>query len=268
MSNKECCCCGGENKVTLDEKSQVIQNFYNAAAEGLGPYSNKIDKFSPAGPTEKIVQILKNSGKRKVLDLGCGMGTTLLRIVKEHDAEMLIGVDFSEKMIEKAKSTSNDLPEDLKKKVGFFTSNVSKLPYLDGQFDFIYSECVLNLVADRDIVLKEVNRVLAPGGIFIYTDFVSYETVPEEIRENLNVISGCRAGSITLDDNIKYMEQNGFDKIEKYDYTIEKTKRYKELLEDNPENAETVKQFEKDFPFVSKFLEEKIGYYVICGSKK
>lgn len=263
MLENQCCC--GEKETTLDEKSQVIQDFYNAAAEGLGPYTSKVDKFSPQGPTEKIVEHLKASGKKRILDLGCGMGTTLLRIAKEYEAELLIGVDFSEKMIERAKKTSEELDPQLRAKIGFFTADVSQIPYLDNQFDFIYSECVLNLVADRDQVMKEIKRVLAPGGVFIYTDFVSYQSVPDEIRDNLSVISGCRAGSITLDENIAYMAKYGFDEIQKFDYTLEKNKRYKELLEDNPETLEKVKKFEEEFPFVNKFLEEEIGYYVITG---
>lgn len=269
MSKNDCCCCGGSNNKKLDEKSQIIKDFYNSAAEGMGLYNKDVDKFSPDGPTEKIIEILKKSGKSRIIDLGCGMGTTLLRITKEYDnADLYIGLDFSDKMIEHAKNAAKQLSEDKKGKVGFFVANLSELPYLDGQFDFIYCECVLNLVADRKKAMNEIQRILAPGGIFVYTDFISYKPVPAEIREDLTVISGCRAGSITMEENIQFMVDNSFEDIQKYDYSFEKKKRYRSLLKDNEEAQEVVDKFEKEKPFAAKFLEDEIGYYVISGVKK
>jgi ubiquinone/menaquinone biosynthesis C-methylase UbiE len=262
------CCCGG-NEMKLDEKSQTIKDFYNSAAEGTGLYNKDVDKFSPDGPTEKIIEILKGSDKTKILDLGCGMGTTLLRIVNEYNnADLYMGLDFSENMVEHAKNTAKSLPGKDKNKVWFFVANISDLPYLDGQFDFIYCECVLNLVIDRKKVMNEIQRVLAPGGIFVYTDFIAYKPVPAEIRDDLSVISGCRAGSITMDENIKLMEDNLFENILKFDYSFEKKRRYRELLKDNSEAQEVVNKFEKEKPFSSDFLETEIGYYVVSGIKK
>jgi len=176
-------------------------------------------------------------------------------------------LDFSENMVEHAKKSAQSLPEKDKNRVGFFVANISDLPYLDGQFDFIYCECVLNLVMDRKRVMSEIQRVLAPGGIFVYTDFIAYKPVPAEIRDDLSVISGCRAGSITMDENIKLMEDNSFENIEKLDYSYEKKKRYRELLKDNKEAQEVVNKFEQEKPFSADFLEAQIGYYVVSGVK-
>ena len=267
MSENECCCCSGEKK-KLDKKSQTIKDFYNSAAEGMGPYTKDVDKFSPNGPTEEIVKILMGSDKKRILDIGCGMGTTLMRIVNEYtQGELFMGVDFSDKMIERAKEGSKTLPLEIKKKIGFFMADVNELPYMDEQFDFIYTECVLNLVRDREKVMSEIERVLAPGGIFVYTDFISLKPVPEEIREDLGLVSGCRAGSITMDENMEYMKKHSFKDIQTYDYSFEKNRRYKELLEDNIEAQEQVKQFEEKNPFAAKFLEDEIGYYVVTGRK-
>lgn len=262
-------CCGSKSEKKLDEKSQIIKDFYNSAAEGLGLYREGIYKFSPDGPTEKILDILKVSGKKKILDLGCGMGTTLLRIVKEYkDAELYMGIDFSDKMIEQAKESAGSLDGDERKKVGFFVAEVCELPYMDEQFDFILCECVLNLVSDRAKAMNELQRVLAPGGIFVYTDFISYKPVPTEIREDLSVVSGCRAGSITMEENIQYMEDNSFIDIEKFDYSYEKEKRYRNLLKEDAEAQEIVAKFEKEKVFAAEFLEKEIGYYVVKGIKK
>lgn len=269
MENNKINCCCGEGKKELDIKSKTIKEFYDSAAEGVGIYTKDVDKFSPDGPTEEIVSRLLESNKTKVLDIGCGMGTTLMRVAQEHKiGELFIGLDFSEKMIQRAKEGREGLPQDIKKKLGFFTADICEIPYMDQQFDFIYVECVLNLVQNREKALNEISRVLAPGGIFCYTDFISKKTVPTEIKEDLGLVSGCRAGSITMDENIVYLKKAFFQNIEVFDYSYEKKKRYTELLKDNPEAQKQVEYFAEKNPFAATFLEEEIGYYVVVGVKQ
>jgi ubiquinone/menaquinone biosynthesis C-methylase UbiE len=261
------CCCSGEEK-KLSEKSMAIKKFYNDAAEGIGIYDKDTEKFSPDGPTQEIVDNLYKSGKTHILDIGCGMGTTLARIAGEYDdAELMIGIDFSEKMIERANERKMSLPDELKKKMGFFRGDICEIPYMDETFDFVYVECVLNLVEDRKKAIEEVKRVLKKGGIFYYTDFVSNVTVPVEIKDDLNLVSGCRAGAITMDENIRYLQDAGFIDIEIVDYSYEKEKRYKEILENSEEIRKQIEYFEKKNPFAADFLEREMGYYVISCAK-
>jgi len=261
------CCCSGEEKI-LSAKSMAIKKFYNDAAEGIGIYDKDTEKFSPDGPTQEIVDNLYKSGKTHILDIGCGMGTTLARIAGEYDdAELMIGIDFSEKMIERANERKMSLPDELKKKMGFFRGDICEIPYMDETFDFVYVECVLNLVEDRKKAIEEVKRVLKKGGIFYYTDFVSNVTVPVEIKDDLNLVSGCRAGAITMDENIRYLQDAGFVDIEIVDYSYEKEKRYKEILENSEEIREQIEYFEKKNPFAADFLEREMGYYVISCAK-
>ncbi len=261
------CCCNGEEK-KLSEKSMAIKKFYNDAAEGIGIYDKDVEKFSPDGPTQEIVENLYKSGKTHILDIGCGMGTTLARIAGEYEnAELMIGIDFSEKMIERANERKMSLPDELKKKMGFFRGDICEIPYMDESFDFVYVECVLNLVEDRTKALNEVNRVLKKGGIFYYTDFVSKVAVPAEIKDDLNLVSGCRAGAITMDENIQYLQDAGFANIEIVDYSYEKEKRYKELLENSEDIRKQIDSFEKKNPFAADFLEREMGYYVVSCTK-
>ncbi len=134
----EDCCGKQQGALSSDNKSQVIRNFYDTVATGDGPYSKEVNKFSPDGPTEEIFDCLLQNNKTAILDIGCGMGTTLLKIVQKYEsAELLIGIDFSEKMIQQAKKDRSTLPEKLGKKMGFFTANACALPYMDNQMFLI-----------------------------------------------------------------------------------------------------------------------------------
>lgn len=260
-------CCSSESE-PRDIVSQTIKEFYDSVATGSGPYASQTDKFSPSAPTEKIVEYIHAFGKARILDLGCGMGTTLLRLVQEYAVgTQFIGVDFSEKMIERARNGSQQLPSSIRSKIGFFTADAQALPYMDGQFDLIYSECVFNLIPDREKAMREVERLLSPGGVFIYTDFVAFSPVPQQVRENLNLVSGCRAGSITLSENVAWLERQGFTGIECINFTADKNKRYAELMASSPEIRQNFEDFQAQHENSAKFLDEKVGYYLLVGIK-
>lgn len=139
---------------------------------------------------------------------------------------------------------------------------------MDNAFDFIYSECVLNLVPDRNKVLQEVHRVLSPGGIFIYTDFIAFEAVPQNIRENINLMSGCRAGSLLLSENLSSLEQNGFTSFIVENHTEDKNLRYAEMLENSEEYRMQYFELQEKEPEASSFIEHKLGYYLVSSITK
>lgn len=262
---KNCC---STDPTPLDTASKTIKDFYDSVASGSGPYTSKTDKFSPSEPTEQIVRYIHDSGKSRILDIGCGMGTTLLRLLKEYTkGDQFIGVDFSDKMIDRAREESSLLSPEHRKKVGFFPADAQNLPYMDEQFDLIYSECVFNLMSNREKAISEVSRLLSPEGIFIYTDFVSFADVPDDIQKNLNLVSGCRAGSITLSQNIQFLENNGFTKIECVDFTESKNRRYAELMTSSEEIQNDFQEFQQQYPNSADFLDKKVGYYLLIGTK-
>ncbi|ACV59992.1 putative arsinothricin biosynthesis methyltransferase ArsM [Alicyclobacillus acidocaldarius] len=260
-------CCSAEPE-PLTPAKRVIKDFYDTVAVGSGPYPASTDRFSPAAPTEKILEYVKRTNCRRILDVGCGMGTTLLRMAQEHvSGVQFIGVDFSEKMIERARTSSLSLHDDLRKKIGFFVANAESLPYMEGQFDFVFSECVLNLIPEREKAIAEVMRVLAPGGMFVYTDFVAFSPISNSIRDNLNLVSGCRAGSKTLSENIRLLEETGFVKIECIDFTSDKNKRYADLMNESEQIRREFEEFRNLYPDAAAFLDERVGYYLILGCK-
>lgn len=264
-SNSNCC---SPVEAELDPVSQAIKDFYNAAADGDGSYSEGTDKFSPSGPTEEIIRLVLNSDKEKILDIGCGMGTTLMSIAESHTlGKQFIGVDFSERMIARARDKSKDLQENIRKNSAFFVADVQEMPYMDEQFDFIYSECVFNLVQNRTKAMQEVHRLLAPGGIFVYTDFVSFADVPGEIKNDLSLVSGCRAGSIRLSENLSLLEEQGFRDFDIINFTEDKNKRYRELMDSSEEYRREHAHFKENHPLAHEFLETKVGYYLIKAVK-
>lgn len=264
MQEQNVSCCSPVNEEI--NVHQNVKDFYDSVAAGSSPYSDNVNKFSPTAPTEWIINFVQCSNKDRILDIGCGMGTTLLNIAKNYTkGSQFIGIDFSEKMIERAKIESKLLLPDLKNKVGFFSANAQSLPYLDGQFDFIYSECVFNLLPNRQKALFEIERVLSPNGILIYTDFVAYQEVPEAIRSNITLLSGCRAGSITLSENFKALEECGFVDFECVNFTADKNKRYLELMNSSPFIKQKYEELDEDS---SEFLEKQIGYYLFLARKK
>lgn len=260
--------CCSEAPPVLDQASQAIKAFYDSAAVNEGPYDASVDKFSPSAPTEKIAEMVITLKPKRIFDIGCGMGTTLLQLAKISGATQLIGVDFSEKMIERAKNSRNAIPVELQRKIGFFTADAEKLPYMDAQFDLAYSECVFNLLPQREQAFAEVARVLDEDGIFVYTDFVTTEPVPEIIRTNLQFVSGCRAGAWTLERNLGALKCAGFVSTEVVDFTEDKNKRYAALMANSKQIQEENLKFRESSPDAWSFLEDKVNYVLIMAKKR
>ncbi|GHD81871.1 putative arsinothricin biosynthesis methyltransferase ArsM [Vogesella fluminis] len=261
-------CCSG-TVAKLDDRSQAIKDFYDSVARNEGPYAQNVDKFSPSAPTEKIISLANEYQPATVLDIGCGMGTTLLKLSPQLGAaKQLIGIDFSESMVERAKQERQSLSTEAQRKLGFFVANACSLPYMDGHFSFTYSECVFTLLPEREQAFREVFRVLDENGTFVYTDFVSTEEVPETVRNDLGLVSGCRAGAWTLDKNVASLKEAGFTSIEVIDFTEDKNARYAELRESSPQIAKEFNEFCEKHPESHSFLENKVIYVVIIAKKR
>ncbi len=260
-------CCGSE-KPSYSEKIQAIHDFYTSAAQDAGPYATGNAKFSPSAPTDKIIELANELNSEVVLDLGCGMGGSAIRVSEEvESAKQVVGIDFVAEMIEKANLALSEKPQSIQEKTSFFVNDVHSAPYFNETYDLIFSECVLNLTESRIEVIENAYRMLKKGGYFIYTDFVSYAQTPVEIKENLKLVSGCRAGSVPLSQNIEELESLGFEHMEIFNFTDDKNKRYEELRAESQEMREEWDKFVKEHPATADFLEKKIGYYVILARK-
>jgi len=147
-----------------------------------------------------------------VVDLGSGAGNDCF--VARHetgDSGKVIGIDFTEAMINKARTNAEKLGLH---NVEFRLGDIDNMPVSDGVADVIISNCVLNLLPNKTTILKEINRVLKPGGHFSISDVVLVGELPEKIKNTAEMYAGCVSGAIQKDDYLKLIKEAGFTTIE------------------------------------------------------
>src|SRR5512134_2422690 len=98
--------------------------------------------------------------------------------------------------------------------VEFLKGEIERIPMPDSSVDVIISNCVINLSADKDRVLREAFRVLKPGGRFAVSDVVTRGEVPDEIRRNMELWVGCIAGALREDEYAAKLRAAGFESVE------------------------------------------------------
>src|SRR3954467_2786567 len=129
-----------------------------------------------------------------VIDLGSGAGNDAF-IARHETGETgkVIGIDFTPAMIERARENAESRGFN---NVEFRQGDIEKMPVTSNVADVIVSNCVLNLVPNKDAVLKEIYRVLKPGGHFSISDIVLIGNLPYKIREAAEMYAGCVSGAI------------------------------------------------------------------------
>jgi len=147
-----------------------------------------------------------------VLDLGSGGGIDVLLSAKRVGPKgKAYGLDMTDEML--------DLANDNKRKAGvenveFLKGEIEHIPLPGNSVDVIISNCVINLSADKDQVLREAFRVLKPGGRFAVSDVVIRGEMLPEIRKNVLLWVGCVAGALEENEYRTKLASAGFDKIE------------------------------------------------------
>jgi SAM-dependent methyltransferase len=146
-----------------------------------------------------------------VLDLGSGAGfDSFLAARKVGKTGKVIGVDMTPEMI--AKATAN-AKADGYDNVEFLLGDIEALPLLDNSVDVAISNCVINLVPDKEKVFRELYRVLRPGGRFMVSDLVLLKELPERVRTSVEAYVGCVAGAILKDQYLAVIRGAGFEDV-------------------------------------------------------
>jgi len=143
-----------------------------------------------------------------VIDLGSGAGNDAF--IARHETGQtgkVIGIDFTPAMIDKARSNSEARGLN---NVEFRQGDIENMPVTDNTADVIVSNCVLNLVPNKDAVFKEILRVLKPGGHFSISDIVLVGELPVQIQTAAEMYAGCVAGAIQKDEYLQLIDGNGF----------------------------------------------------------
>jgi ubiquinone/menaquinone biosynthesis C-methylase UbiE len=152
-----------------------------------------------------------------VIDLGSGAGNDAF--VARHEVRetgKVIGIDFTPAMIERARMNAEKLGFH---NVEFRQGDIEQMPVSANMADVVVSNCVLNLVPNKDGVIKEIFRVLKPGGHFSISDIVLEGQLPEAIRTAAEMYAGCVSGAIQRQVYMELISQNGFVNV-----TVQKDK--------------------------------------------
>ena len=195
-----CCgsgCCSTEVYNIMTDDYSDLQGYNPEADLGLG-----------CGLPTQFAKIKKGD---VVIDLGSGAGNDCF-VARSETGETgkVIGIDFTEAMINKARANAEKLNFN---NVEFRQGDIEKMPVTANVADVIVSNCVLNLVPNKDAVFKEIFRVLKPGGHFSISDVVLVGTLPEALRKDAEMYAGCVSGAIQKEVYLELINANGFKNI-------------------------------------------------------
>lgn len=188
--------------------STEVYNIMSDSYDNLEGYNPDADLGLGCGlPT----QFAKIQPGNTVVDLGSGAGNDVFIARKEvGESGKVIGIDFTPAMIEKARANAEKLGFN---NVEFRQGDIEKMPLTSNVADVIVSNCVLNLVPNKDGVFKEIFRVLKPGGHFSISDIVLVGNLPDNIRNAAEMYAGCVSGAIQKEVYLELIKANGFTSI-------------------------------------------------------
>jgi len=195
----------------------ITSNLYDVSQVGTLPIEAVVASLGCGNPTA----LADLAAGETVLDLGSGGGIdVLLSARRVGPTGKAYGLDMTDQMLA--------LARDNQKKAGienveFLKGEIEHIPLPDHSVDVIISNCVINLSADKDQVLREAFRVLKPGGRLAVSDVVVRGSdVPSEIRKSMELWIGCVAGALEEDDYRAKLAAAGFEAID-----LEPTRIYK-----------------------------------------
>ncbi|MGN6163313.1 MAG: arsenite methyltransferase [Flavisolibacter sp.] len=205
-NQSSCCgsgCCSTEVYNIMADDYSTLEGYHPDADLGLG-----------CGLPTQFANIKQGD---TVIDLGSGAGNDCFIARNETGPDgRVIGIDFTPAMIDKARHNAEVRGFN---NVEFRQGDIEKMPVTANMADVIVSNCVLNLVPNKDGVMKEIYRVLKPGGHFSISDIVLEGELPQGIKEAAEMYAGCVAGAIQKQVYLQLIEANGFTNI-----TVQKDK--------------------------------------------
>lgn len=150
-----------------------------------------------------------------VVDLGSGGGLDVFLAAKKvGPTGKAIGIDMTPEMVERARA--NATKQGLTN-VEFHLATIDELPLPDGSVDCVISNCVINLAPDKHAVLREIFRVLKPGGQVAVSDIALKKGLPPEVGTDLLAYVGCVAGAIPISEYVAGLEAAGFTSVQVVD---------------------------------------------------
>lgn len=202
-----CCgsgCCSTEVYNIMADDYNELSGYHAEADLGLG-----------CGLPTEFAKIKEGD---TVVDLGSGAGNdAFVARSAAGDKGKVIGIDFTPEMIEKARANAEKLHFN---NVEFRLGDIEKMPLGGNVADVVVSNCVLNLVPNKDGVFKEIFRVLKSGGHFSISDIVLAGELPAPLQGAAEMYAGCVSGAVQKENYLELIHNNGFNKV-----TLQKEKQ-------------------------------------------
>jgi len=196
------CCYDGERG-----SEGISANLYAADETSCLPQDAVTASLGCGNPTA-LAEL--NEGET-VLDLGSGGGIDVLISARRvGPSGKAYGLDMTDDMLALARENQRKARAT---NVEFLKGEIEHVPLPDNSVDVIISNCVINLSADKDRVLREAFRVLKPGGRFAVSDVVTRGAIPEQVRRDVLLWAGCVAGALDEDDYRAKLAAAGFEAV-------------------------------------------------------
>lgn len=208
-------CCGSAASA-LEGCNPITSNLYADHETGALPDAAVLASLGCGNPTA----LAELKPGETVLDLGSGGGIdVLLSARRVGPTGKAYGLDMTDEMLALARENQRKAGAT---NVEFLKGEIEAIPLPDASVDVIISNCVINLSADKDKVLREAFRVLKPGGRFAVSDVVTRGEIPAQIRNDVLAWVGCIAGALDENDYRDKLASAGFESI-----GVEPTRVYK-----------------------------------------
>ena len=240
-------CCGASASSCCDSNDPITSNLYDQLQKAELPEAAVLASLGCGNPTA----LAELKPGETVLDLGSGGGIdVLLSARRVSPGGKAYGLDMTDEMLALARANQKKAGVD---NVEFLKGEIEKIPLPDDSVDVIISNCVINLSADKDRVLREAFRVLRPGGRIAVSDVVTRGHVDPRIRENMLLWVGCVAGALDENEYREKLAAAGFGDID-----VEPTRAYRAedaraFLAGQDMDVDSISQ-EVDGRFMSAFI--------------
>ncbi|HOW25343.1 MAG TPA: arsenite methyltransferase [Bacteroidales bacterium] len=203
QNQSSCCggtpsCCGDTDYTVFSEDASRLEGYEPNADLGLG-----------CGLPTEFAGIRKGD---TVLDLGSGAGNDcfIARALTGEEGKV-IGLDFAGAMLQKARDNALKLGYT---NVEFIRGDIENMPFTESVADVVISNCVLNLVPDKNKAFSEMHRVIKPGGHFCISDVVISGDLPEKLLKEAELYAGCVSGAIPREEYLQLLTDTGFTDVE------------------------------------------------------